>query len=73
MNLLLEFLYGLLKAGDELVETKIENVLGNINTWLDEAVASTDTKFDDKAKEIVCLAVRDKLIKLYPLETYPLD
>ena len=73
MNLLLDFLYGLLKTGDELVESKLEDFIGKINTWADEGVASTDTKFDDKAKEIICLAVRDKMIKLYPLETFPLD
>ena len=73
MNLLLDFLYGLLKTGDELIESKLEDFIGKINDWADEGVASTDTKFDDKAKEIVCLAIRDKLIKLYPLETFPLD
>lgn len=73
MNLLLDFLYGLLNTGDELAEAKLEDFIGKVNAWADEGVASTDTKFDDKAKEIICLAVRDKLVKLYPLETYPLD
>lgn len=73
MNLLLDFLYGLLSTGDELVEAKLEGFIGQLNDWADKGVASTDTKFDDKAKEIFCLALRDKLIKLYPLEDYPLD
>jgi len=36
-------------------------------------VEKTTTLFDDHSLVVVELGLRDKLIKTYPLETYPLD
>lgn len=63
----------LLEAGNEFVEAQVETIYGTIHTKLKEQVAKTTTKFDDNALKTVEIGIRDKLIKLYPLEEYPLD
>ena len=63
----------LLEAGNEFVETQVESVYGTLSLWLQSQVNKTDTEFDDTALRIVEMGIRDKLIKKYPLETYPLD
>lgn len=63
----------LLEAGNEFVEAQVETIYGTIHNKLSERVALTETKFDDNALKIVEIGLRDKLIKLYPLEEYPLD
>jgi len=63
----------ILEKCDEFVEDKVEDVFGALNNWLDEQVAKTNTKFDDNSKKIILLGIRDKLIKILPLEEYPLD
>lgn len=68
-----DFAAGLLDTGSEFVESKVEFAYGALSLWLDGQVAKTDTLFDDKAKKIVELGIRDKLIKKYPLEDFPLD
>lgn len=68
-----DFAAGLLDTGSEFVESKVEFAYGAFSLWLDSLVANTDTVFDDKAKKIVELGIRDKLIKKYPLEDFPLD
>jgi len=73
LNKLWDFANSLLEAGDEFVEGKVEAVYGALTYWLDGQVAKTSTKFDDNSKKIIELGIRDKLIKKYPLETFPLD
>ena len=68
-----DFANSLLEAGNEFVEAKAEVVYGALSTWLQTQVARTDTKFDDNSLKIVELGIRDKLIKKYPLDDYPLD
>lgn len=63
----------LLEAGNEFVEAQVETVYGTIHKKLKEQVAKTTTTFDDNGLQIVEIGLRDKLIKLYPLEEYPLD
>jgi len=63
----------LLDAGNEFVEAQVETIYGTIHNKLKVKVESTETPFDDHSMETVELGLRDKLIKLYPLETYPLD
>ena len=63
----------LLEAGNDFVEDQVENVYGTIHEHLKERVENTETKFDDNALKTVEIGIRDKLIKLYPLEEYPLD
>lgn len=62
-----------LEKCDEFVEDKTEIVYGALNSFLQGQVARTDTKFDDTALQIIQLGIRDKLIKLYPLDKFPLD
>ena len=64
---------GILEKCDEFVESKVEDVFGALNIWLDEQVAKTDTKFDDNSKKIILLGIRDKLLDILPLEKYPKD
>ena len=64
---------GILEKCDEFVESKVEDVFGALNIWLDEQVAKTDTKFDDNSKKIILLGIRDKLLDILPLEEYPKD
>jgi len=68
-----DFANSLLVAGDEFVEDKVESVYGVFSLWLSGLVADTETKFDDNSQKIIELGVRDKLIKKWPLEEYPLD
>ena len=63
----------LLGAGNSYVEAQVETTYGIIHAKLKENVEKTTTEFDDHSLVIVELGLRDKLIKLYPLETYPLD
>lgn len=62
-----------LEKCDEFVEGKVEDVFGGLNTWLDEQVAKTDTKFDDNSKKIILLGIRDKLLEIFPLKDFPKD
>ena len=64
---------GILEKCDEFVESKVEDVFGALNIWLDEQVAKTDTKFDDNSKKIILLGIRDKLLDILPLDKYPKD
>lgn len=68
-----DFANNLLVAGDEFVEGKVESVYGVFSLWLQGLVADTETKFDDNSLKIVELGVRDRLIKKYPLEDFPVD
>ena len=63
----------LLEAGNEFVETQVESVYGTLSLWLKTQVEKTDTEFDDNALKIVEIGIRDRLIKKYPLEDFPLD
>ena len=68
-----DFANSLLETGNEFVEAKVEIVYGALSTWLQTQAARTDTKFDNTGLKTIELGIRDKLIKKYPLETYPLD
>ena len=68
-----DFANSLLVAGDEFVEDKVESIYGVFSLWLGGLVADTETKFDDNSMKIIELGVRDKLIKKYPLEDFPVD
>jgi len=63
----------LLEAGNEFVEAQVETIYGTIHGKLKERVEKTETKFDDNGLKTVEIGLRDKLIKLYPLEENPLD
>lgn len=63
----------LLEAGNDFVEAQVETIYGTIHKKLKEQVKKTSTEFDDNALKTVEIGMRDKLIKLYPLEEYPLD
>jgi hypothetical protein len=63
----------LLEAGDDFVEAQVETIYGTIHGKLKAQVEKTETKFDDNSLKVVELGLRDKLIKLYPLEENPLD
>jgi len=73
LSKLWDFANSILEIGKENVESTVEAIYGTFSLWLQSQVARTDTEFDDNALKIVELGVRDKLIKKYPLETYPLD
>ena len=62
-----------LEKCSEFVEDKVEDVFGALNLWLDSQVEKTDTKFDDNSKKVILLGIRDKLIKIFPLDKFPLD
>jgi len=68
-----DVLNNVLEKCDEFVEDKVEDVFGGLNNWLDGQVAKSNTKFSANSKKIVLLGIRDKLIKIFPLEEYPLD
>jgi len=68
-----DVLNSVLEQCDEFVEDKVETVYDGLSAWLDSQVAKTETKFDDTSKKIIELGIRDKLIKKYPLETFPVD
>jgi len=63
----------LLNVADEFAEAQVETVVGKLNEFLDEKVGDPETSFTAKGKQIIMLGMRDKLIKILPLETYPLD
>ncbi len=63
----------LLEAGNDFVEAQVETVYGTIHGQLKERAEKTETKFDDNSLKTVELGLRDKLIKIYPLEDFPLD
>jgi len=58
---------------DEFAEAQVETVYGAFGKFLQAQVDKTTTKFDNTAYRIVEIGVRDKLLKKYPLEDYPLD
>ena len=58
---------------DEFAEAQVETVYGALGKFLQGQVDKTTTKFDNTALRIVELGVRDKLVKKYPLEDFPLD
>ncbi len=68
-----DVLNSVLEKCDEFVEDKVEDVYGALSNWLDGQVAKPDTKFGVTSKRIIELGIRDKLIKKYPLDEYPLD
>jgi len=68
-----DLLNSMLEKCDEFVEDKVEDVFGALNTWLDELVDNPNTNFASTSKRIILLGIRDKLIKILPLEKYPLD
>jgi len=68
-----DVLNGILEKCDEFVEDKVEDVFGTLNTWLDDLVDNPNTKFASTSKRIILLGIRDKLIKIFPLEKFPLD
>lgn len=68
-----DYLADLLNVADEFVEDKVEFAYGTLSTFLDNLIADKDSKFGKKGKEIIELGFRDKLIKLYPLDKFPLD
>ena len=58
---------------DEFAEAQVETVFGALGKFLQGQVDKTTTKFDNTALKIVKLGIRDKLLKEYPLEDFPLD
>lgn len=68
-----DILNKLLEAGNDFIEAGVETIYGTIHGKLLEQVAKTTTEFDDNALKTVELGLRDKLIKIYPLDEYPLD
>ena len=68
-----DYLADLLDVADEFIEDKVEFAYGTFSTYLDNLIADKNSKFGKKGKEIVELGIRDKLIKKYPLETFPVD
>lgn len=73
LNVIWDLLDKLLEAGNEFVEAQVETIYGTVHTKLKEQVAKTTTTFDDNALKTTEIGLRDKLIKLYPLEDFPLD
>lgn len=63
----------LLEAGNEFVEAQVETAYGVLHQKLKDQVAKTTTKFDDHSLETVEIGIRDKLMKLYPVDKYPFD
>lgn len=63
----------LLEAGNDFVEAGVETIYGTIHQKLLDQVAKTETEFDNNSLQTIELGLRDKLIKIYPLETHPLD
>jgi len=62
-----------LDVGEELAETQVENAYGALHGTMLAKVENAESPFGAHAMQVVELGLRDKLIKLYPLETYPLD
>ena len=73
LTIVWDLLDKLLEAGNDFVEAQVETVYGTIHGHLKERVEKTETKFDDNGLKTVELGLRDKLIKIYPLDEYPLD
>jgi len=73
LNKIWDVVNGVLEKCDEFVEDKVEDVFGALNTWLDGLVDDPNTKFLATSKKIILLGIRDKLIKIFPLEKFPLD
>jgi len=73
LNALWNVLDKLLETGEEFVEDQVEKLYGVIHDKLKERVELTETKFDDHGLQVVEIGLRDKLIKTYPLEEFPLD
>ncbi|MFZ7134360.1 MAG: hypothetical protein ACOWWR_18595 [Eubacteriales bacterium] len=73
LNDFLDFVAKLVEVGKEPVEAQLENAIKMADIALDVKVAGTATVLDDTGKEVASLALRDYLIKKYPLEDYPLD
>ena len=63
----------LLEAGNDFVENQVEAAYGAFHSVLKAKAEATDSTFDDNGLRTVELGVRDKLIKLYPLDKFPLD
>ena len=63
----------LLDVGEELAEAQVETAYGVIHQKLKEKVENSNSPFGTHAMQIVEVGLRDKLIKLYPLEQIPLD
>jgi vacuolar-type H+-ATPase subunit E/Vma4 len=63
----------ILNVTDEMLEGQIETLFGKLNDKLDEMAGDPETKFTAKGKQVVLLGLRDKLIKILPLEDFPLD
>lgn len=68
-----DVLNSVLEKCDEFVEDKVEDVFGALNTWLDDLVDNPNTKFASTSKRIILLGIRDKLIKIFPLDKFPPD
>ncbi|MBA7591358.1 hypothetical protein ES708_33512 [subsurface metagenome] len=68
-----DVLNSVLEKCDEFVEDKVEDVFGALNEWLDELVDNPNTKFASTSKRIILMGIRDKLIKIFPLDEFPLD
>ena len=51
----------------------LDKLLEAGNDFVEAQVAKTETEFDDNALITVELGLRDKLIKIYTLEKFPLD
>jgi len=73
LSKLWEVLDKLLEAGNDFVENQAEAAYGAFHAVLVAKVEATTTPFDNNGLKTVELAVRDKLIKIYPLDEYPLD
>jgi len=73
LNVLWNALNSILSVMDETVEDKVELAYGAIHNFLKTKVDNTKTEFDNNSLQVTEIGLRDKLIKLYPLETYPLD
>jgi len=62
-----------LEKCDEFAEAQVETVYGALSNWLQSQVEKPETKFGETSLKIIELGIRDKLIKKYPLETFPVD
>ena len=73
MDWFINFLAGIAESGKEVVEAKVETIYSLGFAWLHSKVEASTNTLDNKGELILKLALRDKLIKELPLETYPLD
>jgi len=62
-----------LEKVDEFAEAQVETVYGALSNWLQGQVEKPETKFGETSLKIIELGIRDKLIKKYPLESFPVD